>query len=531
MSEAIELEGPDPNLDTDLSKRTSITQSEAGNHVPHDLKRKTACGALASTFGLGATLVLRTGSMVALARLLTPADFGLVGMVTACIGFLVLIQDAGLSMATIQRVSITRAQTSTLFWINLAFGIMLAALSAAIAPLVAAVYHEPRLFWVTVIFGSCFVFCGAAAQHRAILQREMHFMRLAVIDIVAQCVAITVGIAMALAGEGYWALVGMTVSAFAVILLGVWAAGGWMPGPPQRRVGVRSMLKYGGTVTLNGLVFYTACNADKVLLGRFYGAETLGIYGRAYQLINLPTVNLNMAIGSVAIPALSRLQNDPDRLRSYFLKGYSLFLSVVLPITVAYALFAEDIVLVFLGPKWGAAVPVFRLLAPTILAFALINPLGWLMLATDRATRFLKIALMIAPIVILGYVAGLSYGSRGVAAGSSITTVLLVVPVIFWATRGTPITAVDIFIGVMRPLLSILIGASTTLVVWNFIDSIEPVLFRLIVANAVLFGVYTSVLWLVMGQKAVYLGLLREIGIWPLPRRRRKEKSVEHGDV
>jgi PST family polysaccharide transporter len=267
------------------------------------------------------------------------------------------------------------------------------------------------------------------------------------------------------------------------------------------------------------------------LLGRFYGAETLGIYGRAYQLINLPTVNLNMAIGSVAIPALSRLQNDPDRLRSYFLKGYSLFLSVVLPITVAYALFAEDIVLVFLGPKWGAAVPVFRLLAPTILAFALINPLGWLMLATDRATRFLKIALMIAPIVILGYVAGLSYGSHGVAAGSSVTTVLLVVPVIFWATRGTPITAVDTFIGVMRPLLSILIGASTTLVVWNFIHSIEPVLFRLIVANAVLFGVYTSVLWLVMGQKAVYLGLLREIGIWPLPRRRRKEKSVEHGDV
>jgi hypothetical protein len=133
--------------------------------------------------------------------------------------------------------------------------------------------------------------------------------------------------------------------------------------------------------------------------------------------------------------------------------------------------------------------------------------------------------------VILGYIAGLSYGPQGVAAGFSVTTMLLVVPVIFWATRGTPITAVDTFRGVMRPLLSVLIGASTTLVALNFIHSIEPVLLQLIVANAVLFGVYTSVLWFAMGQKAVYLGLFREIGIWPSGRRHRKEMSVEYSDA
>jgi O-antigen/teichoic acid export membrane protein len=267
---------------------------------------------------------------------------------------------------------------------------------------------------------------------------------------------------------------------------------------------------------------YIAYNADKVLLGRFWGAQTLGIYGRAYTLINLPMDNLNSTIGLVAFPALSRLQDDPVRLKSYFLKGYGLFLSLVMPVTMGCALFAEDIILVFLGPKWGEAVPVFRLLAPTILAFAMINPLAWLMLATGKATRSLMIALVLAPLVILGYVAGLSYGPQGVAAGFSTATLLFALPVIFWATKGTPITVGDVLKVIVRPLLSILIGTGATLATWSLTHLLSPPLLRLTAASVVLFGVYGAVLCFVMGQKAIYLGLLREIGIWPFVRRRQK---------
>jgi O-antigen/teichoic acid export membrane protein len=528
MSEAIGLGEAEASVDQ--LKDASVPARVAGNPldgcVPHDLKRRTARGALVSTFGQGASFVLRTVSMVILARLLAPADFGLVGMVMACTGFLGLVQDAGLSMATIQRAVITRAQTSTLFWINLVVGGMLAALCAAMAPLVAAFYHEPRVLWITVIFGACFIFSGAMAQHRALLQREMRFMLLNLIDITALCVSVGLGIAMAIAGYGYWALVGMTVCVPVVTLLGVLVAGGWIPGPPQRGAGVRSMLRYGGTVTLNGVVVYIAYNADKVLLGRFWGPDALGIYGRAYQLSNLPTANLNTAIGSVAVPALSRLQNDPKRLRSYFLKGYGLFLSLVLPITAGCALFADDIILVFLGPKWGEAVPVFRLLAPTILTFALINPLGWLMLATDRAGRSLRIALFLLPVVVVGYVVGLKYGSQGVAAGFSIATVLLAVPVIFWATHGTVITGLETLKVFMRPFLSVLIGIGVTLAAWNFVHLLSPPILRLIVANTILFGVYGFTLWYAMGQKDMYLGLIRDFGIWPFHGRRKETEAI-----
>jgi len=363
------------------------------------------------------------------------------------------------------------------------------------------------------------------------MQRDMRFAALAIVDVLSIVVSVVLGVGMAMAGQGYWALVGMIVCPNVVGLIGVWIAGGWMPVAPRRGTDVISMLKYGGAVTLHNLVAYLAFNVDKVLLGRFWGAEVLGIYGRAYQLINMPTDNLNSTIGMVGFPALSRLQNDPPRLRNYFLKGYGLFLSLVMPITMACALFAEDIVRVFLGPKWGAAAPLFRLMAPTIFTFALVNPLSWLMLATGNAARSLKIALVVSPFVILGYAAGLSYGPAGVAAGFSIATALCAVPVIFWATHGTPVTGLDTLKVVVRPLLSVLIGAGAPLIAWNFIQSLNPVLLRLTVANGLLFGVYAVILLFGMGQKDVYFGLLREIGIWPLTGRRKKEKSVEHGDA
>jgi O-antigen/teichoic acid export membrane protein len=497
----------------------------AGDPALHELKKKTAHGALLSICGQAANFVLRTGSMIILARLLTPADFGLIGMATAFTGFVALFQDAGLSMATIQRASTTRAQTSTLFWINLAVGTILAALCGAVSPAIAAFYHEPRLLWVMVVIGAGFVFSGAGAQHRALLLRQMRFPILTVIDILSLLSGIVLGVSLAATGQGYWALVATTVFPVLVSTTGAWIAGGWIPGPPRRGAGVRSMLTYGGGVTLNNIIVYIAYNADKVLIGRFLGAETLGIYGRAYQLINLPTANLSNAIGTVAIPALSRLQNEPVRLRNYFLRGYGLFLSLVMPITAACALFSEDIVRLFLGAKWDATAPVFRLLAPTILTFSVINPVGWLMLASGQVGRGLKIAGMIAPVVILGYAAGLGYGPNGVAAGFSISTVLLLVPAMLWATHRAPVSALDMLKVAMRPLLSTLIGSGVALASWALIRNLDTALIRLIVANTILFGVYAIVLLFVMDQKDIYLRLLRDIGIWPFAGQRNRPDS------
>jgi O-antigen/teichoic acid export membrane protein len=474
-----------------------------------DLKEKTIRGGLARLCAQGADFSFRLVSLMVLARLLGPKDFGLVGMVTAFTGVLTLFRDFGLSAAAIQRPNVTEEQLSTLFWINLLVGALLGLLTVAMAPLIAAFYHEPRLVGVTAALASSFFFNAAGVQHGALLQRQMRFTALAVITTISLIVSTTVAIGGAVAGYGYWALVAMTVSSPIMNTLGFWLTTAWIPGRPRRRIGIRSMMRFGSTITLNGLVVYIASNFEKVLLGRFWGADALGIYGRAYQLINIPTANLNSAAGEVAFSALSRLQDDPSRLRTYFLKGYSVLLAMTMPITLACALFADDMIFVLLGPKWQAATPIFRLLAPTIMVFAIANPLSWLVMSLGLVRRSLKMGLVIAPLLILAYVMGLQYGPKGVAFAFSATMLLWVVPVIVWSVHGTVISPGDILLAVSRPLASSIVAAGLAFAVRSvYGPSLSPLL-RFVLETTVLLVTFLGMLLFATGQKSLYLDLFR----------------------
>jgi PST family polysaccharide transporter len=251
---------------------------------------------------------------------------------------------------------------------------------------------------------------------------------------------------------------------------------------------MRSMMRFGGLVTMNGVVCYVAYNLDKVLLGRVWGVDAVGIYGRAYSLINIPTDNLNVAAGEVAFSALSRLQDDPPRLKNYFLKGYSIVLAMTIPITIACAFFADDVVYVALGPKWTSAATIFRLLAPTILTFAIMNPLGWLLNSLGLAARGLRMASVIAPIMIGGYLIGLPYGPQGV--------------------RGTVLSTGEVLMTVSRPLLSGIAAGMLALGVGLGCGALRP-LPRLVIETAVLLLAYALILLYGVGQKSQYLDLVR----------------------
>lgn len=474
-----------------------------------DLKEKTIRGGFARLFAQGANFLIRVVSLMILARLLGPKEFGLVGMVTAFTGVLSLFRDFGLSSAAIQRATVTEEQVSTLFWINVLVGLLLGLLSSAMAPIIAGFYHEPRLYAVTIALAAGFLFNAVGVQHGALLQRQMRFTALAVVNTVSMIVSAAIGIVGAKAGYGYWALVAMTVSAPIVGTVGFWVTTGWIPGMPQRRIGIRSMMRFGGTITLNGLIVYIASNLEKVLIGRFWGVDAIGIYGRAYQLINIPTDNLNAAAGEVAFSALSRLQDDPGRLKSYFLKGYSLVLALTVPITIACALFADDMIFVLLGPKWKEAAIVFRLLAPTVLIFAIANPLSWLLSSIGLVGRNLKLSLFIAPTMIAGYVIGLPYGPKGVAFAFSAVMTLWLLPLIAWCVRGTVVSVRDILHTASRPLAACLVAGTLSYAAALIFGQWLSPLLRLVMESTVLLVAYLGMLLFGMKQKAFYMDLLQ----------------------
>ena len=475
------------------------------------LKRKSVRGGAVTLVSQGLKFVLTTGSTMILARLLTPADFGLQGMVLAITGIVGLFSDIGLSVATIQRDSITHEQTSTLFWINVALGSALAALVALLAPALVDFYHEPRLFWMTIGSAATFFIGGLGVQHSALLVREMRFVALAKIQIASLMVSSVVGIGMAAYGFGYVALIGSMIAAPIIFVAGLWLTVRWTPGMPRRGYGLRSALHFGGMLTLNNLIIYLGYNVEKILLGRFWGAAALGLYGKAYSLVNLPTTQLHNSIYTVAFPAFSRLQSDRQRLNSSFLQVYTAVVAVSIPATICCVLFAEEMIYIALGPKWNQAVSIFRLLGPTVLAFGMLNPFGWFLVSTGRVVRSFKMSLLIAPLVIVAILIGLNYGPKGVAFGYSAVMTLLTAPVMIWAIHGTGITLKDIIRAIKPPIWAGVLAAVAGLVFRVALNDVLDPILMLILGLALVLGLYAWILLIVMGQKDFFMDLARHV--------------------
>lgn len=492
---------------------TSVTAASRSTEVnATDLKERTVRGGVAKIGAQGVTFILRISSLMILARILDPRDFGLVAMVTVVTGVFALFKDAGLGMATIQKATVSEEELSALFWVNIVVGLVLMALTIGLSPAMAAFYDEPKLIAISCALAVGFLLTAAGVQHSALLQRHMRFTALSTIDVVAQVSSTAIGIGMAVAGYGYWSLVVMALMLPGISALGVWWEAKWTPGPPSWPAEVRAMVGFGGKVTLNGLIVYVAYNMDKVLLGRLAGAEVLGLYGRAYQLINIPTENLNTAVGGVTVSALSRLQDDSTRFRSYFLKAYAIVLALTIPVTVACALFANEFVYVLLGPKWSAAASIFRLLAPTIVAFALINPVTWVLFSTNKVDRSLRMAMVIAPLIIAAEVVGVQQGGAvGIALGYSAIMALLAAPLLWWATYDSVVAPKDIVAVATPPSIAIAIATAATLVIRLLVGSMSTPVVNLALYGGILLGVYASILLSLTDHRALFAELLREL--------------------
>lgn len=385
-------------------------------------------------------------STVVLARLLTPQDFGIIAMVTAVTGFVAMFKDMGLSMATIQRAEINHGQISTLFWINVALSIAIALLTVAIAPIIAWFYGDPRLTWITISLAIGFIFGGLTVQHQALLRRQMRFTSLAAIDITSVVFGIGVGIGSALAGAGYWALVLMQLATALSTAVGTLLICRWKPGPPQHIRSVRSMLAFGGNLTGFHVLNYFARNLDNLLIGRFFGAQQLGIYSRAYKLLLMPLREINRPIRGVVIPALSRLVDSPQRYRQTYLRILEKITILTMPGVVFMIVTSDWLVLLLLGSQWTEASRIFSLLGIAGLVQPIANTTGWLFITQDRTKHQFQWGFIGGILSVAAIIAGIWWGPVGVAASYSISSFCIQVPLLFWFVGRTgPIRTSDFY--------------------------------------------------------------------------------------
>ncbi|MDX2148543.1 MAG: lipopolysaccharide biosynthesis protein [Planctomycetota bacterium] len=437
------------------------------DHLKQGMGARTVRGGFLTLGSQLARLVIQMGSTVVLGRLLFPADFGLVAMVATVTGFAMLFRDLGLSAATIQRDQITHEDVNTLFWINVGVGLVLTLALAAASPLVAWVYSEPALVPITAACAITMLFGAAAAQHTALLRRQMKFRSLAKIEVAGAMVGAAAAITLAFLGAGVWALVAMTVLQPFTIMVGSWLASPWRPGaPPRRRAGAgegaRSMVGFGAYLTGFNTLNYITRNFDNVAIGAALGSAALGIYSKAYGLLLLPIRQINGPIASVALPVLSRLQSEPDRFRAYYAKGIEIVAFLTMPIVGLAFVEADRLALLLLGPQWGQVADVFRWLAPGAIVSSLNVVPGWLYSALGRTKLMWRWGLWAAPISAAAYLAGLPWGITGVAAAFSVSYTALFIAQIPFACRGTCVPASLVFARLWRPVAAMLIAIGLT---------------------------------------------------------------------
>jgi O-antigen/teichoic acid export membrane protein len=404
---------------------------------PEGLRRTAVRGASVTVFAQGISFVVQMGATVILARLLTPADFGVVTMVTTFSLLLCSFGLNGFTEAILQREDITDSLASNLFWINVSSTFCLAVAFAALGPLMALFYHDAVVKRVAQGMSLTIVAAGFSVIHLALLNRAMRFTTVSVISVIARSVYVFVSIALALTGWGYWALVGGSIAQQISISVGAWIMCRWVPSLPRKVPGTASAVKFAMNVYSHFSLNYFAGNTDNLLVGWRFGAGSLGFYKKAFDLFTIPMCQILSPMGAVVVATLSRFNRERSHYQRYFLSGISVLALVGMAIGADFTLVGRDLIRLVLGPGWSEAGRIFAFFGPGIGVMLLYNTHGWIHLSIGRPDRWFRWGVIEFLCTAGLFAIGLPWGPVGIASAWTVSFFILMIPAFWYA--GKPI--------------------------------------------------------------------------------------------
>ncbi len=430
--------------------------TEPENRPVDSLRSRAISGAIYMSLGQLSKAVLHFASIVILARLLTPADFGVFAMAAPVLVLATFLGEAGLGAAVIQRSSLNTAELNTIFWVNAGLGILAALILVAVAPSIASFYREERVEAMIAASGVIVMLVALSASHLALLNRKMHYRSIALIDALSLLVGTALAVGVAIVWRTYWALWLLPFGThLSTLALGYWHSQ-WRPGRWATLLEVRDMLHFGKNVLAARLADYLCRNVDKVLIGRGWGTVELGLYDRAYKIVLLPLLFVNVPLERLTLPMLSGTRDDPDKYRRIYSTGLQFALLVTMPLIMVVIVAPEPVVAVILGRDWLASSPMFRWLAVACLLQLAGHTLSQLLISQAR-TREMAFATVVSSLYTsLAFLAGLPWGATGVAAAYALSEILRTPVLFWWVSRRGPVRISD----QVRSVLPFLISAA-----------------------------------------------------------------------
>jgi len=473
---------------------------QISNHrLRHDAQRASILNFAAR----GVDFFFQFVSMTILARLLTPADFGVFAMATPFVWILMTVGDLGLASAVLQQRDLNQGQASAVFRINLLAGFAFGGLFLMSSPLLGALYGDPHVTQVAAALSLMFVFSGFTAVQQALLRRALLFDALLRAQIAASLVSSVAAVFFALNGAGYWALTVRALADPLIYAVVVWTSTGWLPSRPEWDDTTKGLFRFGWYSVGSSLIYSVGRHANNILIGWRYGSAELGPFALANRLFLLPAQQISWPLGQVMIPTLSRLRDDSDRLKRWYLKLLRLVTFVSFPPLFSLAICADDVVYVIAGPQWSQAADILRVLAPVGALQVGYATTDWLMRSRGEADRLFRWTAIDTATCFLGCILGLPWGAIGVAAGLAAAGLLLFLPSFVYAAKGTTIRFRDA-VEAMLPcfaLTILMVGA-----VWGlriFIPQDWHPVARLLATGAVIAFIMTCGTALVYGRSAL----------------------------
>lgn len=401
---------------------------------------------LRQIMGLGFTAIL--------ARLVTPADFGLVAMGTIIVQFLNLF-DTGMSWATVNEREVEDTQIRSLFWMAVFWGTALWVIMAAAGPVMASYFRSDAIEYICPALGAVLFLNSLAIQPIALTKRRIRQDHLAKIELVSLLSGGLSGVVVAFLFQNYWALIVQVVAAALVRTSCAFLFSGFNPKGPLISRSALPFLKSGGYMALCNYVNYFQLYSDNIFVGRYCGPSVMGEYSRAYYLRTVPSMYAAMSVTDVMVGSLSALSDNVCKMGNSYRKAVAAVSFIGCPLAVMLGINAEEVVKILYGPAWGGVVPVLIWLMIPAVTLPLYQTAVWLFIACRKGKEQLVMSLLITPIVVAAFYWAAHYGPVTVAkAGAALFTVPLPAISLWYAHRVAGLRLSE----TLRPVIPILLG-------------------------------------------------------------------------
>lgn len=442
--------------------------------MTESLTKKALHGLKWSYISTFTTALMQIGYTAVMARILTPADFGLVAMGSVVLSFGNYFAQMGMGSAIIQKKDITKEQIKAVFTSSVLLGIFFFVLTFLIAPLLKYVFDNKDVIPLVRVMGLSFLLNGFSLTPLALIRRELQFKALATAEIISFFVGyIIIGIASALVGFGVWSLVFASLIqsvlimaiTFLIIRHELTLSFSWTHYKP--------LFSYGSRVSIISFLEFIGSSLDTIVIGRYFGSSQLGIYNRAQMLINVPLQYFTSSFSRVLFPSFSRIQNDKERIRANIIFILQIISIIIFPFTILVVVLSKEIVEILLGPKWLDAAPLLKYLAFAAAVNLLTHFIAVLFEAKGLLKQKIIIQTFFIVILAISFYFALEYGVYAFTIALLICHISRLCHYMFLFLREFKIGYLEMFEHFVPPGFTSLIVLILTLLFYRYIITLD----------------------------------------------------------